>query len=1654
MVVVALQFQPVQNFVAQKGASYLSDTLKTKVEIGGFTTDWRNALVLKNVYVEDQQQDTLWYSQRLGVDMKILGLIKGNVDIAKVSLEHATLNLHIKPDSSTNYDFIMEAFATDTTEAQPADTASSMSFNLDRINLDDVYVNFRDEAGGNWIKGRVGHLLTTMEELDLDAQKYLVDEVELKNTAFTYIQTKLPPPDTAGTEPLEMDFGLNRVALENVKLNYNSRPAEQSIKLAVGKSELLAKKIDLKNARIDLDKFELHNADVVYVQDKYKDTDSLAVNPVKTVQEIDSAVQKTSSQPMNWVLTLNGVDVTGLDVKFDNFNAPALSRGMDYDHLLFKNVVLDAEDLYYSLGRTTLNLNQLALQEKSGFEVKNFKSEITFDTTHTELANLDLQTGNSHLQRHLAMRYPSLDALTDNPELIKVDLDIQNSRIGMKDVQYLAPDLAQNPSFKSIAGATLQLDGKVDGSLNDLQVSKFQLSGLNGTRVDVTGNLQNVMDPDHLYMNLRINRFATTRTDIKALAPAGTIPSNIRIPNQVSMTGTYKGSLTNFDANANLKSSFGNAKAVIDMATGPAGAEPFTAHLSTDGFNMSQLLTDSLGVGVIALDATAKGTGLTPESMQAQVNAAVNKLEYNKYTYNNLAVNATINRNLYTVAATAKDQNLALDLKGDFNMRNSKQPAYNFDLDLDKANLMALNLYTEPLSIQGQMQGRFTGAEASTISGRLLAQQLVVTHNKKVYPLDSLDMTLQQNGREATIKLQSDLMDADMQFANTLATLPTALQKHFSNYLDLQPDPPYPADLSLDDFKVQLQLKKTDLLLAFVPGLEKLSAANPITASYNGDNQTLQLDGTVNTIAYTGYTLKDLGLQVRGDRNALNYNITLAQLLSSSLNVNNVFLTGAARDNDLTTKLAIAEKDGKERFVVGGLLNSLGRGYRFSFNPEQLVVNYDKWTVSPDNYLQFNTDFLYAHNIQLQMGNSYIALNSTGPVAPNAPLNVKFNNFEIGYLMESFQRNDSLVAGTINGSATINNLMAGTMSFVSDISVSKFAFQGVPVGDIALKAQSQGTNRYNVDASLTGNGNQVLVNGFYEAQPNASLLNFDATIPNLNMASLQGFTQGMVEDMAGSAKGRLHITGTLDDPTILGELNFDRAQFNVSMLNSLFTLENERLVFNEQGINFPDFTLTDSTGNDLVINGNVLTKDYVDYQFDLKANTDRFLAMNSDANDNALYYGTLWIDSDATIKGNIDLPVVRANVTVLDGSDITSVIPADQATATSREGIVEFVDLSDTTAMARLDSADTNSLTGMDVEATITVTDATPVTIVIDPLTGDHLNVKGNGTIVTGITPTGEINLSGRYEVTEGKYDMSFYDLAQRELQLTKGSYIAWSGDPFQADMQITAVYNIKTAPRELIANETAGPIPDVFRNQQPFEVLVNLSGQLMKPTISFDIRLDEDAGGALRSQIEPQLDNLRQNESDMNKQVFALLVLGRFMAPDPLQSSGGGLQATARNSLSQVMSDQLNNLTGKYLGGIGLELGVNSYEDYSSGTAQGQTDLNVALRHQFLNDRLTIRVGGDIGLEGNNSQQSSLGGFGNDISVEYSITPSGKLRVKAFRQNEYGGILDGGDVLTTGVALIFVRDYNNFSELFSSAEKNLAKAEEKQKKNSPAGTN
>ena len=88
-----------------------------------------------------------------------------------------------------------------------------------------------------------------------------------------------------------------------------------------------------------------------------------------------------------------------------------------------------------------------------------------------------------------------------------------------------------------------------------------------------------------------------------------------------------------------------------------------------------------------------------------------------------------------------------------------------------------------------------------------------------------------------------------------------------------------------------------------------------------------------------------------------------------------------------------------------------------------------------------------------------------------------------------------------------------------------------------------------------------------------------------------------------------------------------------------------------------------------------------------------------------------------------------------------------------------------------------------------------------------------------------------------------------------------------------------------------------------------------------------------------------------------------------------------------------------------------------------------------MMDDRLVVKVSGNVGLEGEQTQQqSSFTDFIGDLALEYKLTEDGRFRITGFRNSNYD--LISGDLIETGAGLIYIKDYDTLLELFKPNEK------------------
>jgi hypothetical protein len=273
------------------------------------------------------------------------------------------------------------------------------------------------------------------------------------------------------------------------------------------------------------------------------------------------------------------------------------------------------------------------------------------------------------------------------------------------------------------------------------------------------------------------------------------------------------------------------------------------------------------------------------------------------------------------------------------------------------------------------------------------------------------------------------------------------------------------------------------------------------------------------------------------------------------------------------------------------------------------------------------------------------------------------------------------------------------------------------------------------------------------------------------------------------------------------------------------------------------------------------------------------------------------------------------------------------------------------------------------------------------------------------------------------------------------GSTISWNGDPTDGQINLTAIYKTQAPSTDLLVAELQGMSEGerlAFRKPLNFHVNLNVEGALLKPNLSFSLDMPQVDQVALNGMPYNRVNIINTDPNELNKQVFSLLVLNKFM-PSGTSSgrspgAGAAVSTVARNSVNQMLTDQLNALSGKYVKGAELNFNLQTTDEFSEAGVESNTSLQVGLKKELFNSRMSVQIGSSIDLSGGNPNGTQTTGqsLAGDVLVEYKITQDGRYKLKAFRENQFEGVIDG-IMQRTGMGVSFTRNYNHFSELLKS---------------------
>lgn len=1665
LIALSLNIPAVQNFVKDKAVTYLKNKTKTEISLESIKIGLPKDIILNKLYIEDKKGDTLLYAQKFAVDISLFKLLNNKVEINNITLQKIRANVtRIDPDTSFNFSFLVDAFMSEQTKPEEEvqkDTTSTLKFSINKINLEDIGIVYRDDVAGNDMKLNLGEFKANIKDFDLDKQHYVIKTLSLNNTSVKYLQqkplTQLQAHIEQSIDSAEAVSGklplveIQDVTLNQVKIGFDDRLSKTSAdvdlnnlsltQLFVDLTNSLYKiedgkinnsKVDFKtaasemNAKVNLKEFSLSQLIADVNHSKYQLNDATLKRsdvvfafkpapPTKTTAAADTASAPGIS------LLLNSINLAENNIKFDNL-AEKPAKGMDFNHLGIQQLGLQAEKIAYSDAGILVNVKSGQLKEKSGFQLLKLQGDVAYTQKQTKIKNLIIKTPNTSIENETQLDYTAMEDLTKHPERVKIYAQVKNTTIGLKDAAYFSDAVPENYRNEKIKVTAL-----AHGYMNNLVIPKLQIDGLKSTHIDVSGTAKGLPDVDKTVLDLNIKRFSLTKSDLLVVIPKNTLPPDITLPNTINANGKFTGSMTNFKTGFNINTDMGSANLMADMK-GPKGKEQYTANINLNNFNVGRLLKMEPDLGKITVKANVKGTGLDAKKASATINGQVVSAFYNKYTYRNLNLNGTYANQKLNLKSNMADTNVNFAITAHVDI-SGKYPAVKANADLKQIDLQKLNFSTTEFKLAGLIKADIKTADPDYLNGDITINSMQVVKEGQRFNVDTIIVHSEATEDHNMLTVKSEFLRAKIDGKYQLTNLGSAVINQINKYYQFGTVTKIPDQR----FRFYVNFYNPKILNNFVPELTTF-APSRMRGLLDTKKDSLNIDAVFPQVVYGTYRIDSTRLNINNDDQKLNYKLNIKSLQSSPLAFFNNEISGSAVNNLLDLNIFLRDNNRKDKYVLGGKFTSIDKNFRFSFDPQKVVLNYEKWTVAPENYLQFGESGILANQFNLSNGGQLLSINSESDTT-NSPLKVEFKDFRIETLTRFAEADSAIAGGSINGTVQVKEL-AGTPKFEANLTIDQLRYQKDMLGTLRIAVNNNTENAFETNIALSG-VHELRANGFYYTEPE-SALDMTLNIDKIDLKAIESLSMGQIKQGTGTISGQLSVKGSLDAPKVLGDMKFNQAGFNVAYVNSFFRMPNETISFTNTGINFNKFTILDSLNQKAVITGGILTTDYSDFKFNMDIRTNNFRALNSTAEDNEMIYGTVFLTSTIKVRGDMNQPSVDMNIRVEDKTKFFFAMPADDPSVIEQEGIVQYVDFSappfdGRKALATADSISKSPIKGFNLSATINIDENAELNVVVDPTNGDALKVKGQATLAATMDPSGKTSLTGRYEISDGSYNLTVGPV-KRSFKLQQGSNIVWTGEPTAANVDLTALYDVNAAPIDLL-NE---PSLTIAKTKLPFQVYLMMTGELMKPIIKFKLDLPENERGALGGTVYTKLQRVNTDEGELNKQVFALLVLERFIADNPFQSlagGGGGISSIARSSVSKLLSEQLNNLTSSLVKGVDINFNLNSSEDYSSGQMQQKTDLEIGLSKKLLSDRLIVTVGSSFGLEGSEQQGQNSSNIAGNVNIEYLLSRDGRYRLRAYRRNQNEGVIEG-QIIETGLGFALVVDYNKFREVFQKFSK------------------
>ncbi len=1416
-----------------------------------------------------------------------------------------------------------------------------------------------------------------------------------------------------------VDVGFfNRVIIDDVALNdQRGKPFFKATRLSVKLDclEALHGRIAITSAQVFGMKARL-----------YRPT---ADAPLNIQYVLDSLASKDTTRHTPLDLQISSLIIRHGEVAYDQLDAPR-KKTLDLRHLhvtqLSSHIILNA------LRDDSLNLNvkKLALREQSGLRLETLALKAVAGGGKATLSDVCLQLPRSCVKAgHMEATYRMHDRhLADGS--LHYSGAIDPSYVCPGDLAFVSAALKQwtNPLIlaTSFSGTATDLDIHRLDAIIAHSPHATSLTAQADATLQLSGHVSQWTTVPH--WSATVSRLAVNSQLLSPLADR--LPAVVERAGDISFQGKARGVGRNLQSEGTLRTSQGNA--VLSFAHRDGKID---GHVKTDSLHIGRLADDSrLGLLAAAVDVSGD-----LHSRQYAARGHVGRVDWNQYAYRNIDIDVTYGAKEAKAHLTIDDPQLAAVVAGSYS-RTTPVPQGQLTASVARLNPAALHLAGGRVAgtvYGGQVSADFSGATLATLNGNLVVSDFYARKADDEYRLDNLSVAVGNNRQEHFLTFDSDFGHGEVRGQYDLATLrqnienlvvaqlPSLQQFTALRHHNVRPD----------NFTLQATITRADWLRQLL-GLP-VEITQPVDLAADFDAQAHQVDVHVSApdIVYANQHLRHVSIGLTSPADNLCADIRATKMGKNGIGTD--LQVSATAEHDALSADVRLDNHARTNRLKGNVRSAVrfaqnGKGVTealFNMQRSQITIGDTLLTVHPASIV-YSKNHLLIRDLAVSSGRQHVQVSGEASRGTTDSIAVDLKNVNVAYVLDLVGFHSVDFSGYASGKAYVTRLFDAAGGH-ADLYVNKFRFEDGRMGtlmakvgwnpkeeqiDISAEAVDTMGTMWNTDTRLT------TIRGY--VSPKRNYIDLAIGARDTRGEFVESFCSSFMGNTNLSLNGDLRLWGDLKKINLTGDA-VASGSMHIKPLNADYTLHNDTIHFLVDDIRFEGDTLRDRNGNTAVVTGGLHHHHLARLTYDFDIRLNHLLGYDWDGSDGSTFYGTVYASGDVNITGRSGRVDIDIDATPEQGSQVVYNASNPDAIAT-REFIHwasrDVLPTDSTAADTDDDDDDVDVPSDIRINFLINTTPEATLKVIMDNASGDYIALNGSGVIRASYYNKGRVDVFGNYLVDHGNYKLTIQNIIKRDFEFLQGGVIAFGGDPYQADLNLKAQYQVNSVSLSdlQLGSSFSG-------NNIRVNCLMNITGTPGAPKVDFDMDMP-----TVGTDAKQMIYSIINSEEEMNQQVLYLLAVGRFLAPssnNALSGSTGEKQTSLamQSILSGQLSQQINNVLSTVINDNHWNFGANistGDEGWNNAEYEG------LLSGRLLNNRLLIN--GQFGYRDNVNATTSFIG---DFDIRYLISPNGNFSVRVYNQTN-DRYFTRNSLNTQGIGFIIKRDFNGFRDLFGLKRK------------------